>query len=628
MTTTMSAEEAWSYVTRYLRASDGDADQKTLQRCMKQLNDRDVYEFYRDLVRTTFTYKIVPALQQVQIDANTLPGIVANLSDGLTRYEQCLARLGLPAEYSIGKAFRALVGLHLPQDQCRRAIRDYLQSWDDLGRSARHCGLGRLYDREYRRRQAELAVEHDRLESLSSHAEACATRTAKLCIAELFDLVVAFPDSAERLDNLKRCLSPVTRASLVQQFAAQCQRRLLHPGASTSTIIDFYISTIRAMLLLDPHGVLLDRVARPIRKYLRERSDTIRTIMISLLGGTREQQDEEMEDDDDEWTPDPIDAAPDYMKGRASDIVHSLTSIYENKEVFVRELQSLLASRLLATTSYDTSQEAHDLEMLKSRFGDEMAVCDVMLRDIGDSKRIDRSVNIDGVHLHILSRLYWPNLPKRDELVLPQAVADKFAHYSDRFGEIKAERHLKLVPSMGHVRVRLELRDRELDVIVSPAHATVINLFDNRESVALGDAASAIGKTTAETRRLLQFWQRQGVLQEVSNELYSVIEEVATDTLASGDGAASGAQTGNALPIEPDVDPGTGGEEEDEMEVYWQFVVGMLTNVGAMPCERINSMLGMFAPSYGKSVDELRDYLSRKVRAGALDFKAGNYTLP
>lgn len=616
-----ASEEAWSYVTRYLRASDGNADTARLRQCMKLLKARDVYDFYRDLIRTTFTYKIAPALQQVTVDASTLPDIVSNLSDGLKRYEQCLARLELPAEFAIGKTFRALVALHLPQEQYRIAIRDYVRVNDDMSEKAHHCGLGRIYDREHRRRKAELAVEHNRLHTMRPHRSACAARTARLCISELFDLVVAFPESTERLESLKSCLSSDTRASLVHAFSAQCQRRLLHPGASTSTVIDFYISTIRAMLLLDPHGVLLDRVAKPIRRYLRDRSDTIRTIMTSLLGGTREQGDQDMQDDDDDWHPDPIDAAPDYMKGRASDIVLSLTSIYENKEVFVKELQQLLASRLLATTSYDTTHEAHDLEMLKSRFGDDMAVCDVMLRDISDSKRIDSSVDLD-VHLHILSRLYWPNLPKRDDLILPQALLDKFKQYSDRFGELKEERHLKMVPSLGHVRIRLELQDRELDVIVSPAHATVIHLFDEHDAITIADAASAIGKNVAETRRLLQFWQRQGVLRE-SEDVYYVIEDAAAAAPAL-DAVPGGAPVPAALPIEAEVEV----EAEDEMEVYWQFVVGMLTNVGAMPCERISSMLGMFAPSYGKSVDELRDYLSRKVRAGALDFKAGNYSLP
>jgi anaphase-promoting complex subunit 2 len=46
-------------------------------------------------------------------------------------------------------------------------------------------------------------------------------------------------------------------------------RRLLHPGADTKDIITQYISTIRSLRILEPQGVLLSRVAEPIRKYLR-----------------------------------------------------------------------------------------------------------------------------------------------------------------------------------------------------------------------------------------------------------------------------------------------------------------------------------------------------------------------
>lgn len=46
-------------------------------------------------------------------------------------------------------------------------------------------------------------------------------------------------------------------------------RRLLHPGADTKDIIIQYISTIRCLRILDPQGVLLSRVAEPIRVYLR-----------------------------------------------------------------------------------------------------------------------------------------------------------------------------------------------------------------------------------------------------------------------------------------------------------------------------------------------------------------------
>ncbi len=47
------------------------------------------------------------------------------------------------------------------------------------------------------------------------------------------------------------------------------KKRLLHPGADTKDIITQYVSIIRCLRLVDPPGVLLYKVADPIRKYLR-----------------------------------------------------------------------------------------------------------------------------------------------------------------------------------------------------------------------------------------------------------------------------------------------------------------------------------------------------------------------
>ena len=47
------------------------------------------------------------------------------------------------------------------------------------------------------------------------------------------------------------------------------EQRLLHPGANTADIITQYISSIRSLKLLDPTGVIVERVCQPIKDYLR-----------------------------------------------------------------------------------------------------------------------------------------------------------------------------------------------------------------------------------------------------------------------------------------------------------------------------------------------------------------------
>ena len=119
------------------------------------------------------------------------------------------------------------------------------------------------------------------------------------------------------------------------------QKRLLHPGADTKDILLQYVSTIKCLRIVDPPGVLLFKVADPIRRYLRQvilrlsslsahrfifsdRPDTIRCIVASLVGDgesgdsliddnepIQPLQQPEMENyADPEWTPEPVDAGP------------------------------------------------------------------------------------------------------------------------------------------------------------------------------------------------------------------------------------------------------------------------------------------------------------------------------
>lgn len=71
-------------------------------------------------------------------------------------------------------------------------------------------------------------------------------------------------------------------------------------------------------------------------------------------------------------------------------------SIYDSHEVIVNELQVLLAGRLLALESYDAVKEIEIVELLKVRFGEStLQICDVMLKDIADSERIDKHIRTE-----------------------------------------------------------------------------------------------------------------------------------------------------------------------------------------------------------------------------------------
>lgn len=78
---------------------------------------------------------------------------------------------------------------------------------------------------------------------------------------------------------------------------------------------------------------------------------------------------------------------------RSADIISMVVDIYGSKELFVREYRQLLAERLLNQLDFDPEKEIRNLELLKLRFDESLLhLCEVMLKDISDSKRINAHI--------------------------------------------------------------------------------------------------------------------------------------------------------------------------------------------------------------------------------------------
>lgn len=65
-------------------------------------------------------------------------------------------------------------------------------------------------------------------------------------------------------------------------FKAAIRKRLLHTGASTTQILEMYVSMIRALRVLDSSDLVLNFIAAPVRTYLTGRKDTVRCIVSSF----------------------------------------------------------------------------------------------------------------------------------------------------------------------------------------------------------------------------------------------------------------------------------------------------------------------------------------------------------
>ncbi len=203
-----------------------------------------------------------------------------------------------------------------------------------------------------------------------------------------------------------------------------------------------------------------------------------------------------------------------------------------------------------------------------------------------------------------------------------------FDTYSTTFSKLKPNRKLKWLPNLGHVRIVLELEDRTFDMSVTPVHAACIHHFSIQKSWEITRLAAVLEMDDLNTRRALGFWIKQGIVKESEDDegngtgTYSVLETVDTSLPLSSANPGPVVEEGSGSAVQSVEE-----SEADEMKIYWSFVVGMLTNVGTLPIDRIHSMLGMFAPSYNRSSEELREFLSRMIKEECLEFKGGVYRL-
>ncbi|KAK5172948.1 uncharacterized protein LTR77_003070 [Saxophila tyrrhenica] len=295
--------------------------------------------------------------------------------------------------------------------------------------------------------------------------------------SSLFDYVKAWPASTGAILDIWEYLSAGTqtdKAHVCQSFIEQMQRRLLHAGASTSDILGLYVNVIHAFKALDGRGVLLEKVAVPIRNYLRARDDTVTIIAVSFLadvdengnvatsevdrvctditlevsntalGGSSEHH--MLNWDDMEWMPDPIDAGPDYRSSKSEDVIAQILGLFEQEE-FITEVTSVLAQHLLHATDPSFVKETRLVELLKSRLdATKLQAADVMLKDMRDSvalgkrinplanygtdaaptpKEIQAAITEGGITLSSLYRLFQTRIKRSQFMAAVKLVANK-----------------------------------------------------------------------------------------------------------------------------------------------------------------------------------------------------------
>ncbi|KAK3074950.1 hypothetical protein LTR53_002190 [Teratosphaeriaceae sp. CCFEE 6253] len=242
--------------------------------------------------------------------------------------------------------------------------------------------------------------------------------------AAVFDYVKSWPASTGAFLDIQEYLSctPQDKAHVCESFITQAKHRLLHAGACTTDILSIYANVIHAFRLLDSRGVLLEKVAGPLRSYLRGRDDTVAIIAASFLADldadgnavaaesdkvcaditaevahstlveTREQH-RTLRYDDMTWTPDPIDAGPDYKASKSEDVLAYVLGLFDPED-FLKEVTTVLAQHLLQAPDPEYVKETRLVELFKTRLdATKLQAAEVMLKDVRDSVGLNRRIN-------------------------------------------------------------------------------------------------------------------------------------------------------------------------------------------------------------------------------------------
>ncbi|KAK6443738.1 hypothetical protein LTR95_000565 [Oleoguttula sp. CCFEE 5521] len=298
--------------------------------------------------------------------------------------------------------------------------------------------------------------------------------------AALFEYVKLWPHSTGALLDIKSHLTDggaAHKATVCAAMTSQIQERLLHAGASTVEVLSIYVNMIHAFRLLDARGVLLEKVATPIRVYLRGKDDTVSIIAASFLAEvddagqsvdlandkvcsdiTREVLTSSLEDvkdhkgsdwDDMNWAPEPIDAGPNHKFTKSEDVLSYILGLFDEED-FIKEVTTALAQHLLQGVDPDFARETRLVELFKSRFDpSKLQAAEVMLKDMRDSimlekrmfpekyraavpspRELQAAIPLDGITINALYGLFAARMSQPEFLATVKLVAN---HRGDLF---------------------------------------------------------------------------------------------------------------------------------------------------------------------------------------------------
>ncbi|KAI8819988.1 uncharacterized protein EV422DRAFT_533099 [Fimicolochytrium jonesii] len=471
----------------------------------------------------------------------------------------------------------------------------------------------------------------------------------QLRISEIFEIICEaideFPEDA--LKDLRRCLTTtVENEQLERTLHEAIEDRALHPGVCTDNIINVLIATEMCLKVLDPTSSLLLKTISPMMKYLRQRTDTVKLLLARMLDeegslaeairhGDKNIADDEMDDDYEAWVPEPVDAVGSRQE-RNADIITRIIKSFDDQDAFVEEYHNLLYDHLIHNGSFNTDKETLEIELLKTRFGeDSFHDCEVMLMDMANSRRLHnhfiekvvRFPEIDTFQAIVGSHLFWPEIEETAFKIPWTEIARSQSVYESVYSQQKQNRHLDWKHNAGQVQLELEMADGRIrSVSVTELQAAVVHFFsDLPESGSAGVAEVLEALRTPESKPTLgrqvlecvQFWCQQGVLAPVdeTQTRWKVVED--PDEYDDDDGTLQAPTTHPTEALEAHQ------AQHAALRAKTQpAITALLTNQGAAPIEKVHTLLQMFI-GISESVADVGRVLDELVAEGVLALGAG-----
>ncbi|CAD6188640.1 unnamed protein product [Caenorhabditis auriculariae] len=482
-------------------------------------------------------------------------------------------------------------------------------------------------------------------------------------IGKIYDLVfVEFPRSHKSIATLRYCMQQADdygRARLSDTLVEHVEKKLLLTAVGTKKILNGYASCVESLRELDTTCVVMHRVCNVIKEYLKSRSDTIQQIISYITSDKKEEleknmtkrsammEEDELKDVNNEflpenmdtslwnrWQPDPIDVQPgdSGQVRQGADVFNMLVSVYGSKELFVKEYRTLLADRLSNSNSKDPRFEKRYLDLLKLRFQySELQNCEVMLKDVEQSQKIDWAVSSAPIYGCIISSHYWPKFDSdKQPTPLPEPLEKAMNVYSETYSQVRGSRSLRWLRGVGCVDVSIELDGVKVEKTVPNMYATVLYLFLEKEVWTATEISDKLGVTSFVAKRRLEWWVKQGLLVQ---------------TVAAGATSEEWSLTRNAPLMNNNRAKSPESFDEDEvamedangivesLEQYWSYTQKYIANHaqnGEVKAEQMHRIYRMFGSptAHGPTLDHVTTFLQRKVQLGLLSYTNGAYRVP